>query len=112
MPWRGPSSIDRITLDIGSNKALDYYANNLMNNLTINIQNNALTRNNFQFMGGDGQFQGTTSAQPMFTRFKLRYWPYDHLNQNGVLPVGKMSKMVLSLYFTPACRYCNWNCNT
>jgi hypothetical protein len=64
-----------------------------------------------QFMGGEGLFQGTTSAQPMFTRFKLRYYEYDHSNQNGVIPVGKMSKMFLSLYFTPA-SYCMYYAGT
>ena len=107
VPWRGPSSIERITLDIGANKAFDYYGNALMNNIALNLQTNAITRNNYQFMGSSGQFQGTTSAQPMFTRFKLRYYPKDHLNQNGVIPVGSMAKMILSLYYTPAsfCMY-------
>jgi hypothetical protein len=40
-----------------------------------------------------------------FTRFKLRNYSKDHLNQNGILPVGKMPKMILSLYYTPA-SYC------
>jgi hypothetical protein len=102
VPWRGPSSIERITLTIGSNTALDYYGNALMNNLVMNLQNNSITRNNLQFMGGSGQFQGTSSPQPMFTRFKLRYSPLDHLNQQGLIPCGKMAKMVLSLYYTPA----------
>ena len=61
VPWRGPSSIERMTLKIGSNVAFDYYGNALMNNLVMNLQNNALTRNNYQFMGGAGQFQGTTT---------------------------------------------------
>ena len=107
VPWRGPSSIERITATIGSNTAFDYYGNNLMNNIVMNLQNNAMIRNNYQFMGGDGQFQGGTTAQPLFTRFKLRYFDKDHLNQTGILPVGKMAKMILSVYFTPAsfCMY-------
>ena len=107
VPWRGPSSIERITLDIGSNKAFDYYGNALMNNIALNLQNNVITRNNYQFMGASGQFQGTAAAQPMFTRFKLRYYPKDHLNQNGIIPVGKMAKCILTLYYSPAsfCMY-------
>ena len=107
VPWRGPSSIERMTLKIGSSVAFDYYSNNLLNNIIMNLQNNALTRNNYQFMGGEGQFQGTATPQPMFTRFKLRYSPLDQINQSGVLPLEKMSKMILELYYTPAsfCMY-------
>lgn len=97
VPWRGPSSIERMTLKIGASVAFDYYGNALMNNLVMNLQ----------FMGGAGQFQGTATPQPMFTRFKLRYSPLDHMNQSGVLPVGRMPKMILELYYTPAsfCMY-------
>jgi hypothetical protein len=66
VPFRGPSSIERLTLTIGSNTAFDDYGNALMNNLALNIQNNSILRNNYQFQGQDGQFQGTTSAQQMF----------------------------------------------
>ena len=44
VPWIGPSSIERITATIGSNTAFDYYGSNLMNNIAMNLQNNALTR--------------------------------------------------------------------
>jgi len=102
VPFRGPSSIERINLTCGSNTVLDYYGNALMNNISMNLMNNTIIRNNYQFMGEDGLFQGTTSPQQMYTRFKLRYYPYDHLNEQGVLPVGRMPKMILSLYFTAA----------
>ncbi len=101
VPWRGPSSIERITLTIGSNVAFDYYGNALANNIMFNMSQNAISRNDMQFMGVDGQPQGGTSAQPLFTRFKLRYWNYDHLNSlGGILPTGYLDKMTLSLYFT------------
>src|SRR5690348_11797151 len=54
VPFRGPSSIERITVTIGSNTAMDYYGNNLMNNIALNLQNNSIIRNNYQFMGHDG----------------------------------------------------------
>ncbi len=99
--------LTELLLHIGSNVALDYYGVNLMNNIAMNLSNNAITRNNYQFMGGSGQFQGSATPQPLFTRFKLRYYDKDHLNQNGVLPVGKMQKVILSIYFAaaPFCMY-------
>src|SRR5580698_5273557 len=86
VPFRGPSSIERVTLTCGSNTCFDYYGNNLANNLMMNLQNNIITRNMYQFMGESGQPQTSTSGQPMFTRFKIRYFPKDHLNENGMLP--------------------------
>ena len=40
-------------------------------------------------------------------RSNQKYYDKDHLNQNGVLPVGKMKKVILSIYFAaaPFCMY-------
>ena len=73
--FAGPSSIERIQVQIGSNTTMDDYGVALMNNLMINLTTNAVTKNSYQFLGIDGQPQPATQStgQPVFTRFKPWY---------------------------------------
>lgn len=100
VPWVGQSSIERMWATIGGANAFNQYQTHLAANVQMNLMNNSITRNNMQYQYGSGQPQTGSVPQPQVCRWKPMVWDQTHLNSTGLLPVGKLPKVILYFQFT------------
>ena len=97
-----PSIISRVTVNIGSTTLLDIYGNDLRWNLQYWLKSNSITRLNDLYLYPTTALAPTTQVATT-VRFPLTFAENDLLSlKNGFLPTGKMQKMVIDIYFSPA----------
>jgi hypothetical protein len=66
----------------------------------MNLTMNNINRNDSQYQYGSDQPQTGTTPLPQVCRWKPMPWDQTHLNSTGLLPVGKMAKVIFYFQFT------------